>query len=107
MFERRFNWQTAAWLLWRLERHGQNIQCIIGLQPHGFQGRYVCNGRLLYEYMFETWAEAASWARQRRLDLEAKGWIDATSLQRPGVALGSTGPTTETPPMQSAGGFGQ
>ncbi len=82
MHERRVDWKTAAWLLWRLERGGRDIQCVLGLvPPYGLQARFVFDGRLLSEYLFANWAEAAAWSRQRRSELEADGWIvDPSSL---------------------------
>jgi hypothetical protein len=84
MHERRVDWKTAAWLLWRLERGGRDIQCVLGLvPPYGLQARFVFDGRLLSEYLFANWAEASAWSRQRRSELEADGWIfDPSSLQR-------------------------
>jgi len=67
--------KTRAWLLWRLKREGRDVQCLVGLMPRGFQTRFVHDGRLLSEYMFDNWASAWACARQRRLELETDGWI--------------------------------
>ncbi len=82
MHERRVDWKTAAWLLWRLERGGREVQCILGLVPYGLQARFVFDGRLLSEYLFNNWAEASAWAHHRRSEFEADGWsLDPSSPQ--------------------------
>ena len=75
MQERRSNWQTAAWSLWTLQRHGREVQCIVGLGANGFQTRFVYNGQLISEYMSDNWLEAARLASERRNELEAEGWM--------------------------------
>jgi len=85
MLERRTNWQPGTWL-WRLEHDGHEFQCVIGLEEHGFQARFLFNGRLLSEYMFGGWAEALAFAGQRRSTLESKGYLDSGMKRRPLVA---------------------
>src|SRR5258706_13658681 len=76
------DWQTEEWLVWRLNGHGKSIQCVIGLLPNGFQGRYLCNGSLLYEYMFDSWTEAFSWACEKRNGFVSRGWIQAIPFHK-------------------------
>jgi hypothetical protein len=82
MLERRTNWQSAACWRWRLEHDGHEFQCVIGLEQHGFQARFLFNGKLLSEYMFGSWAEASSFAGQRRSDFESKGYRESQMKRR-------------------------
>lgn len=88
MLERRTNWQPST-CLWRLEHDGHEFQCVIGLEGHGFQARFLFNGKLLSEYMFGSWAEALAFAGQRRSRLESKGYLDSVMKRRPLVAFPS------------------
>ncbi len=74
MIERRTNWQPAAWSLWRLEHDGHDVQCVIGLVPHGFQTRFLHNGKLLSEYIYPSWSGAFALADARRVDFETRGY---------------------------------
>jgi hypothetical protein len=83
MRERAVDWDTAAWLVWRLERNGCDARCIIGLTPYGPQTRFMYDGQLIAEYLFDSWSEASAWSSQRRSELESEGWmVDSSSLGR-------------------------
>ncbi len=100
MLERRTNQQSGAWL-WRLKHDGHEFQCVIGLEGHGFQARFLFNDKLLSEYMFGSWAEALAFAGQRRSRLESKGYLDPVMKRRPLVAFPSE--SMLQPPRHSSG----
>lgn len=99
MLERRINRQSDAWL-WRLRHDGHEFQCVIGLDEHGFQTRFLFNGNLLSEYMFGSWAEASAIARQRRNNLESKGYLDSVMRRRQPVRIELA--DTTPPPIAAA-----
>ena len=98
MLERRTNGQAGAWL-WRLRHDGHEFQCVIGLEEHGFQTRFLFNGKLLSEYMFGSWAEASAFAGQRRLNLESKGYMESAMKRRLPVRIDVA---STTPPIPAA-----
>ena len=85
MLKRGTNRPAACWL-WRLEHDENEFQCVIGLEPQGFQARFQLNGTLLSEYMFGSWAEASAFAEQRRRTFESRGYRDSQMKRRPLLA---------------------
>jgi hypothetical protein len=60
--------------LWRLHRQGHDAACEIVVQPSGFEGRYLFDGRFLYSYTFERPDDVVAWAKEREELLRRQGW---------------------------------
>ncbi len=67
----------APSVLWTLHRHGNEFRCEARLVPVGIQGRLLWNGTELYALTVPESDDLCAWAREKRGDLEGKGWVSA------------------------------
>jgi hypothetical protein len=60
--------------IWALRRDGQELACVVRLEPHGVEIDLTRNGALSVTRSFHTSDEALAWADRKRTDREGQGW---------------------------------
>jgi hypothetical protein len=60
--------------LWKLERDGKEVACLVRLVPYGIEVDIAHDGAVVLTRAFETDKEALAWADEKRAAREAQGW---------------------------------
>ena len=60
--------------LWKLERDGKEVSCLVRLVPYGIEIDIAHDGTVVLTRAFETDDEALAWAERKRAAREAEGW---------------------------------
>ena len=60
--------------LWKLERDGKEIVCLVRLMPYGIEVDIAHDGSVTLTRAFETDQEALAWAESKRSARESDGW---------------------------------
>lgn len=66
--------QDQPTTLWKLERDGKAVSCLVRLVPYGIEVDIAHDEAVVLTRAFETDAEALSWADRKRAAREAEGW---------------------------------
>ena len=61
-------------VLWKLERDGKSVACLVRLMPYGIEVDIAHDDVVVLTRAFETNDEALMWANKKRLAREAEGW---------------------------------
>jgi hypothetical protein len=60
--------------LWKLERDGKEVSCLVRLVPYGIEVDIAHDGAVVLTRAFETDQEALTWADGKRSARQAHGW---------------------------------
>jgi len=63
-----------ATTLWKLERDGKEVSCLVRLVPYGIEVDIAHDGSVTLTRAFETDKEALAWAETKRSARESEGW---------------------------------
>ena len=61
--------------LWTISKDGRDIACLARLVPYGIEIDLLRDGHLVVTRTFENDDEALAWAKKKRTEREAEGWV--------------------------------
>jgi hypothetical protein len=63
-----------ATTLWKLERDGKAVSCLVRLLPYGIELDIAHDDEVVLTRAFDNDNEAMQWAERKRAAREAEGW---------------------------------
>ena len=63
--------------LWKLQRDGKDVACLVRLAPYGIEIDIAHDGEVVLTRAFDTDQEALAWADRKKVAREAQGWQPA------------------------------